>query len=195
MTATDSFEAVMDLFESNTDAAAREVFVKYAGRLVALTRRQFGQRLAHRVDPEEVVQSAFKSFFVRQRDGGYELHGWPGVWGLLTVITLRKCADRVAYLQAGRRDVRREVYDPAAADGSWAGGLNRDPSPDEAAALAETVERLFRAVDADDRPVLELSLQGHSAAEISLQLGRALRSVHRIRERVQKHLRRLQAEG
>jgi RNA polymerase sigma-70 factor (ECF subfamily) len=191
MIATESFAAVMDLFESDTDAAAREVFVKFAGRLVALTRGQFEKRLAHRVDPEEVVQSAFKSFFVRQRAGGYQLHGWPGVWGLLTVITLRKCADRVAHLQAARRDVRREVYDPAAADRPDT-GLNRDPSPEEAAVLAETVERLFRVVDAGDRPVLELSLQGHSAAEISLRLGRALRTVHRIRERVQAHLRRLQ---
>ena len=39
---------------------------------------------------------------------------------------------------------------------------------------------------------LELSLQGYSTQEISEQLGRAERSVRRLRERVRKQLERLQ---
>jgi RNA polymerase sigma-70 factor, ECF subfamily len=192
MTATDSFVAVMERFDSDREAAAREVFMKFAGRLVALTRRQFEPRLAHRVDAEEVVQSAFKSFFVRQRAGRFDVGGWPSVWGLLTVITLRKCADRVAYYRAACRDARREVNDP---DGrAWDDAPNRDPSPHEAAALAELVDGLLAAADPDDRPVLELSLQGHSAADIAVKLGRAVRTVHRIRERVHTRLRRLQQQ-
>jgi DNA-directed RNA polymerase specialized sigma24 family protein len=193
MIATDSFVAVMARFDADADAAAGELFHRFADRLVALARRQFEPRLAYRVDPEEVVQSAFKSFFVRHRAGRFEVSGWPSVWGLLTVITLRKCADRVAYYRAACRDARREVDDSS---GYGADGVrNREPSPDEAAVLAEMVDGLLASADPDDRPVLELSLQGYSAADISARLGRAVRSVHRIRERAHKHLLRLQANG
>jgi hypothetical protein len=43
--------------------------------------------------------------------------------------------------------------------------------------------------------VLELSLQGFTAAEISLRLGRALRMVHRLREQVRKRLERMHRQG
>jgi RNA polymerase sigma-70 factor, ECF subfamily len=193
-TGLDSFAAFRDRLRSDEQAAARDVFQRYAQRLVALTRRQFEKRLAHRIDPEDVVQSAFKSFFVRHRDGRVQVQTWNNLWGLLTIITLRKCADRVEYLRAGRRDVAREVAAPGGEAQPWEVAPDREPSAHEAAVLAETVERLFRALDEDARPVLELSLQGYSAAEIGLRLGRALRTVHRLRERVQKHLLRLRAE-
>lgn len=195
MTSADSFEVLMARFHTDVDTAARDVFRRFSGRLIALTRQQIAHRLAHRIDPEDVVQSAFRSFFVRQRDGKFDLGGWSSVWGLLIRITLRKCADRVEYLQAERRDVRRDTLAPNGDEQPLAAVPARTPSPEEAAVLSETIEALFRALDADERPILELSLQGHTAAEISIRLGRALRSVHRLRERIQKHLWRLHDRG
>jgi RNA polymerase sigma-70 factor, ECF subfamily len=184
----------MERLRSGEDAAAQEVFQRFARQLVALARRQVAQRLAHRVDPEEVVQSAFKSFFVRQREGKLRAESWNGLWSLLTLITLRKCADRAEYYTAERRDVGREVSAPPGQDQPWQVALDREPRPQEAVILAETVERLWRAADADERPILELSLEGYTAAEISLRLGRALRTVQRLRERIQKRLERLRQE-
>ena len=195
MSATDSFAALMDRLRADDAAASRDVFRRYASQLVALARHQFEKRLAHRIDPEDVVQSAFKSFFVRHRDGKLQVGSWNNLWGLLTLITLRKCADRVEYLRAERRDVGREVSAPLGPDQPWQLAPDREPSPQEAAILAETVEHLFRALDADERPVLELSLQGYTAAEISLRLDRALRTVHRLRERIRKQLLRLHGES
>jgi RNA polymerase sigma-70 factor, ECF subfamily len=196
MSANDSVAALMDRLRTGEDAAAREVFVRFAARLAGLARRHLDGRLAVKVDPEDVVQSAYKSFFLRQREGELDVGSWDGLWGVLTVITLRKCADRAAYYHAEKRDVAREtrantestpaVYDLA---------LDREPNPEEAAALAETVEALFRSIeDADERAILELSLQGHTATEISEQLGRAERSVRRLRERVRKRLERMRGE-
>jgi RNA polymerase sigma-70 factor (ECF subfamily) len=170
------------------------VFERFAGRLIALTRRQFNQLLARKVDPEDVVQSAFKSFFIRHREGKLEVGDGGGLWNLLTLITLRKCADRVEYFRADRRDAGREATGPAGGDRPDPGltALDREPRPDEAVILAETVEHLFRDVSAHERPILELSLQGYSAPEISAKLGRAERSVRRLRERIRKRLERLQ---
>jgi len=191
----DSFPELMDRLRSGEDEAAREVFARFAARLVGLARRHLDGRLAVKVDPEEVVQSAYKSFFIRHREGTLAAGNWDGLWGVLTMITLRKCADRAAYYRAGKRDVAREVA--GAADDSGPGAaaeiaLDREPKPEEAAVLAETVEALFRAVDdPDERAILELSLQGFTAAEISESLGRAERSVRRLRERIRKRLERM----
>jgi RNA polymerase sigma-70 factor (ECF subfamily) len=194
MAADDTFARLMDRLRSGEDAAAREVFERFVPRLVALTRRRFNRLLARKVDPEDVVQSAFKSFFVRHRAGRLDVGGWDGLWNLLTLITLRKCADRAAYLRADRRDLAREATGPAGEDGPDVGpaALDRAPRPEEAAILAETVEHLFRDLSAHERPILELSLQGYTVSEISVRLGRAERSVRRLREHIRKRLERLQ---
>jgi RNA polymerase sigma-70 factor (ECF subfamily) len=167
------------------------VFRRFGRRLVALARRRIHGPLAHRIDPEDVVQSAFKSFFVRHRAGRVQIWNANSLWGLLTRITVRKCADRVGYHRAARRDIGREAHADADAEPLWQAVADREPSPAEAAVLAETVEALFGTLDESDRPVLELCLQGYSAAEISLRLGRALRSVQRLRERVHAQLLRM----
>jgi RNA polymerase sigma-70 factor (ECF subfamily) len=56
------------------------------------------------------------------------------------------------------------------------------------------VEGLLTRLDADERIMLEMSLQGYSAQDISEQIGRAERSVRRLRERVRKYLERQHAE-
>jgi RNA polymerase sigma-70 factor (ECF subfamily) len=139
------------------------------------------------------VQSAYKSFFLRYGEGVPGAEGWDGLWGLLTVITLRKCADRARYYAAECRDLSREAAAGPGADvDPWHGAADREPTPEQAAVLAETIEQLLRELDADERPIIELSLQGYSTQEISDQTGRALRSVRRLRERVRLHLERLQ---
>lgn len=189
--ADDSFAALMERLRSGEDDAANAVFDRYTRQLVALARRRLDERLAGKVDPEDLVQSAYKSFFVRQRAGQVDLCNWKSLWGLLTIITLRKLADRMAYYQADKRDAGRELS-PSTGDWApaWQTAIDREPSPDDAALLTEIVESLFRDLDADERPILELSLQGLTATEISEQLGRAERTVRRLRERVRKRLQR-----
>jgi RNA polymerase sigma-70 factor (ECF subfamily) len=192
----ETFSRLLDRLRSGEDSAAREVFERFAGRLVALTRGRFNRLLSRKVDPEDVVQSAFKSFFVSHRAGKLDVGDSDGLWNLLAMITLRKCADRAEYFRAHRRDAAREVTCGAGGDGPdmWLLALARQPRPEDAVILAETIEDLFREVSAHERPILELSLCGYTAPEISVQLGRAERSVRRLRERIRKRLERLQED-
>jgi RNA polymerase sigma-70 factor (ECF subfamily) len=196
MADTETFAQLMTRLRSGENAAARTVFEQYAGRLVALARRRFNRLVARKVDPEDVVQSVFNSFFARHRAGELDVSDGHALWNLLTVITLRKCADRAAYFLAERRDAARETSGPAAGDGpdAWSLASDREPRPEEVLILEETVEHLFRKLGVHERPILELSLQGYTAAEISARLGRAERSVRRLRERIRKRLERLQRE-
>jgi RNA polymerase sigma-70 factor (ECF subfamily) len=172
--------------------AARALFERFTRRLIGLARSQLDARLRHKIDPEDVVQSAYKSFFLRYGEGALAAEGWDGLWGLLTRITLRKCADRIRYHRAGCRNLSREARDD---NEPWRDAVGREPTPEEAALLTETVEHLLSGLDSEERGIVELSLQGYSTQEISEALGRAERSVRRLRERVRKQLERLQGEA
>lgn len=196
MAASDSFTDVMARLRAGDQAAARELFHRFVGKLIRLARDQFDPAIRRKVDPEDVVQSIYKSFFLRHGAGQLEVHNWGNLWSLLTVLTLHKCLDRVDYHRAERRDVQREAAAQPGAAGSerWWQTVAREPTPEEAAVLAETVQQLLRDLEADERPVLEMSLQGYTTAEISARLELAERSVRRLRERARKRLERMQRE-
>src|SRR6516225_8769516 len=193
---TNSFAEFLARLRGGDDAAARELFGRFAHQLIALALRHIEVGLRHKVDPEDVVQSVYKSFFVRYGDGNLDVVNWNSLWGLLTLITVRKCAERVAYHRAECRDAAREVSPPAGEDvAPWLEPLGREPTPLEAAVLSETVEQLFAGLDEEERPVLELSLQGYTTREISERLGRAERTVRLLREGIRHRLERMQREG
>jgi RNA polymerase sigma-70 factor (ECF subfamily) len=193
---SDSFTEFLTRLHKQDDAAAQQLFERFARKLVALAHQHIGAGLRHKVDPEDVVQSAYKSFFVRYSAGNLDAVSWNSLWGLLTVITLRKCADRAAYHRAECRDAAREVSMPEGYEAaSWLDPLGREPTPLEAAMLSETVDQLLAGLDQEERPVLELSLLGHTTREISEQIGRAERTVRLLRESVRHRLDQMQREG
>jgi RNA polymerase sigma-70 factor (ECF subfamily) len=73
--------------------------------------------------------------------------------------------------------------------------LGREPTPVEAAVLGETLEQLFAGLDEDERPILELSLQGYTTREISERLGRAERTVRLLREGIRHRLEQMNRES
>jgi DNA-directed RNA polymerase specialized sigma24 family protein len=188
----DSFAELASRLRAGDEDAAAEVFRRFARRLVALARTKLDTWIRGKVDPEDVVQSAYKSFFIRNAAGLVELSDWDHLWGLLALITVRKCANKVEFFRAGRRDAKAEWTPGSAGDegGDVAVFVDRDPTPLEAVILAETVEQLIRRFDPDERPIVELSLQGYSGREISARIGRAERTVSRVRVRLRDRLQR-----
>src|SRR5262245_55227837 len=197
MAADQSFTDLMDRLNAGDDAAAAEIFHRFAHRLIGLARTRLDRLLQAKVDPEDVMQSVYRSFFRRQSENHYHLDGWDGLWGMLTVITLRKCGHRGEYFQAARRDVRREA---SAANGRDQPDLEfaclaRDPTPSHAARLAETVEQIMRTLEGRERDIFALSLQGCTIAEISEQAGRTERTVQRVLKRVREQPTEMRREA
>ena len=193
----DSFTVLEARLRAGDQAAATEVFRRFASRLTALAVRELDTRLRRKLDPEDVVQSVYRSFFTRHNAGQFDLATWDELWSLLTVITVRKCLSRAEYYLAHCRNVAGEVDAPW--DDDSASGLSqaidRGPTPLEAAVLAETIEQTLHGLEDDDRSIIELSLQGYTAPEISADLGRAERTVRRVREHFKKRLQRMQADS
>jgi RNA polymerase sigma-70 factor, ECF subfamily len=180
-----SFAELMARLRTGEDRAASQVFDRFAGRLMAVAHARLNAHLRQKVDAEDVLQSVFRSFFARYADGPFVLSDWESLWGLLSSITLRKCARRAEYFQAARRDIRREAI-PADGWGAW----SREPTPEEATLLTETVQQLLDWLEPRERKIVALSLQGFSVVEISSKVAWAERTVQRILARVRKQLER-----
>jgi DNA-directed RNA polymerase specialized sigma24 family protein len=178
-------EASIDLvarWRQGDEQAAAELFHRYAARLLALADRRLSAKMALRADPEDVVQSAYRSFFVRARDGGYIVERSGDLWRLLVAITLHKVRKLAEFHTAGKRSVNRECNDTA--DRDWLGvpiaALTQDPSPAEAAALADEVDRVTQRLEPGHQHMFELRLQGHSLEEIAVACGCSVRTVKRV---------------
>jgi RNA polymerase sigma-70 factor (ECF subfamily) len=176
--------------QSGDDAAAEEVFRRYVGRLVAFARSRLSTKLARRVDPEDVVQSVYRSFFVHAREGQYTLKRNGDLWPLLAAITLHKLNRQVEYHTAKKRAINREQsFTP----GDSLLGLSpdqfaRDPSPSEAMAAVEELQLVMDGLAPLQRQMLQLHLQGHTMAQVAQQVGRSERAVRRLLAQVKERL-------
>src|SRR5262249_29896187 len=127
---SNSFADFLARLQGQEDVAAQELFDRFARQLIALAHRHISAGLRHKVDPEDVVQSAYKSFFFRYGAGKVKVVDWNSLLGLLTLITVRKCAERAAYHRAERRDATREVSLQGASEAMpWLDPLGREPTP------------------------------------------------------------------
>jgi RNA polymerase sigma-70 factor (ECF subfamily) len=183
------FDELMCQVRAGDSAAERTLFQQYVRRLIALAARRFDASLRERADVEQIVLSACKSFFLRNRRGEFQLDDWGELWSVLAMVTLRKCAKRLRYLRAARRDAGRDVEWPDADD--LASLLGQVPPPEEEAVIAETIESLLGVMTPDDRPMVEHLLLGYTAQETAVRLGCSERTVRRVRQRAQGRLRRL----
>jgi RNA polymerase sigma-70 factor (ECF subfamily) len=185
-----SFTAFMTRLRAGDSAAATEIFNCFTHRLIALARTRRDSRLRQKVDAEDVLQSAYKSFFVRQAQGEFDFKNWDSLWGLLSLITLRRCARWNERFHTGARDVNAEMRPTATDDKSAMGweALADQPTPSHAAMLTETLEGLLRELSERDRAIVTLGLQDFSASEISAQLNRPERTVYRVLHRVKGRL-------
>jgi RNA polymerase sigma-70 factor (ECF subfamily) len=168
--------------------AAQELFDRYAERLMALVRSRLSEQLARRLDPEDVLQSAYRSFFIGSRDGRYVLQRSGDLWRVLVTIALHKLHHQVKRHSAGKRSLKQEREDGPASDlgGLPVEALSREPSPDEAAAVVDELERVMRALQPLHRQMVELRLQGYLFKEIATATGRSERMVRLVLEQVKK---------
>jgi RNA polymerase sigma-70 factor (ECF subfamily) len=172
-------------FKAGSESAAQELFDRYCERLMRLAKRRIGQRMVSRVDPEDVLQSAFRTFFNRVRNDEFSFHEEDDLFKLLVRLTVHKTLRQIAFHRAGKRNPELE-----AAQGSDAQEMLQqisadEPCPETAVALVDEFERFMSQLPPLDRQVLSLKLQGYSTLEIAEQIGSYDRKVRRILERIQ----------
>jgi RNA polymerase sigma factor (sigma-70 family) len=180
-------------FRAGDEPAAEEIFERYVSRLTLLARARLSPRLAARTDPEDIVLSAWRSFFIGARNDHYSLRRSGDLWRLLVSITMHKLYRQVRHHSAARRAIDVEM---SMKDGEevWQQLIDKEPTPEEAITLADELEVILAQLDDFGRRVLELRLQGEQIKQIAVDTGRSERTVRRtlaqIREQVAAQMER-----
>lgn len=168
------------------DAAAEVLFAKYAEQLARLAEQNLNRRVARRVDGTDVVQSVFRTFFVRAERGEFHINSSAELWKLLVQITLNKARQQGRRNSAGLRDVRREVDQSSLLPNL----MDDQPSPEDAAVLNDVLEQALRRLPETQQPhyrnLIELKLADYSNDEIAEQLGVVRRTVERMLKRLKE---------
>ncbi len=102
-----SDQTLLRRFQAGEDDAATALYLRYANRLQQLAAAQSGRGLAARLDPQDVVQSVFRTFFRRAAMGHYDVPDGEELWKLLLVIALNKIRSLGEFHRAARRNVSR----------------------------------------------------------------------------------------
>ena len=175
-------QSLLSLLRTGDEKAAQQVFDTYVGNLLQLARKRISQRLARRVDPEDIVQSVFRTFFRRVKEGQLLIAEEDDLGKLLTRITVRKALRQAARHTAAKRDCMREgdADAPLALAELPAG----EPSPEIVVAFLDLLEHFFAALRPQDRQILEMRLDNYGTLEIARILGTSDRHVRRVLEHI-----------
>jgi RNA polymerase sigma-70 factor (ECF subfamily) len=156
--------------------AATQLYLRYAGRLGALAWAKRGADLSSRLDPEDLVQSIFRTFFRHAAVGEYDVPDGEDLWRLFLVIALHKIRDAGSFHRAAKRDIRAtkagDVFDEAARGAE----TQDDQSLHE---LRMVIDDLMRELPQSQRTMVEMRIEGYKVEEIAEKVQRSKRSVER----------------
>jgi RNA polymerase sigma factor (sigma-70 family) len=172
-------------YKAGSESAARELFDKYCERLMRLAKKRIGQRMTSRVDPEDIIQSAFRTFFVRVRNEQFSFHEEDDMFKLLVRLTVHKALRQIAHHRAAKRNPEQEVGQASDAQEMLQQLCAEQPTPEVEVALIEEFEKFLGQLPQVDREVLQLKLQGYTTVEIAEKIGSYDRKVRRVLERIE----------
>lgn len=173
--------------------AAQKLWERYDSRLVQLCRTKLASRFRQSADEEDMVTSAFDSFYRGAKQGRFpRIDDRHDLWQLLVSISKCKVIDHVKRETALKRG-GGNVYGESAfgAQGSSEDErpldqvVGRDPTPDDAALVVEQCERLLMKLgDETLCNIAQHKLEGYTNQEIADRLGMRLRTVERKLARI-----------
>jgi len=176
----------------DTDVA-QPLWERYHRQLISLARQKLRTARRREADEEDVVQSAFHSFFQGIAHGRFpQLSDRDNLWRLLVVITARKAFDQLAREHSKRRGGganrgESRIF-PGAAPADEAALeqiVGSEPTPQFAAQVAEQYQRLLDFLgDETLRLVAIAKMEGCTNEEIAQRLDCSRRTVDRKLETI-----------
>lgn len=170
----DDSKRLVEACRAGDSLAMQQLFDQYMKRLIGLVRQRFPERLNSRTSPDSTASSAVGDCLIGIREGRYVFEKSGDLWRLLTSIALNKLRERIRLHSAVKRDVAREAGG-APTDGAVLGVhfemISRDPTPDEAAELADQLQALMEQeeLSPNRQQVIKLTLQGYGIDEIATE--------------------------
>jgi len=168
-----SDQSLLRRYRDGDEDAATVLFARYADRLEGLARSQISDVLTGRLDPQDIVQSVFRSFFRRAGEGSYDAPEGGQLWGLLLIMALHKVRSLGAFHRAQKRDAARTTSDEIAVQPEYG---------DEQAFndLQLCVTEIMSSLPSIDCTIVELRIEGFQVSDIAEKTNRSKRTVERV---------------
>jgi RNA polymerase sigma-70 factor, ECF subfamily len=175
--------ALLGRIRSGDQDAALQLYFRYADRLIRLASQNTPAELSPRFDPEDIVQSVFRTFFRRAAKGQYEAPEGDELWKLLLVMALNKVRSRGAYHRSGKRDIRKTQTLETAHDQS-----DNQNAEEAKSILCMSVEEVIQKQPESHREIIRLRIDGLEVQSIAERENRSKRTVERILQSFRKQL-------
>jgi DNA-directed RNA polymerase specialized sigma24 family protein len=184
------------------DQAARVLWERFAPQLHGLVRRHLNSRIRRREDEHDVLQNAYASFCLGQRDGNATPANREELWKLLVRITMCTVVNTAHRHLAARRDVRREQAEgpQTVADTDFPNWLRDyadrgEPSHEEATIVLDELTRILSQLPPELRTLVLWKMDGFTNADIAAKIGRTVRSVELKMQVIRKRIAQGALEG
>lgn len=178
----------IELVKSGDETATAEVWNNFYARLIGLARRKLQGAPRRVADEEDVVLSAFETFFRRAKEGQFpQLHDRHDLWHLLVKITERKALNQLRHQGRAKRGgggVRGESVFLDTGASTAKKGIDQVPGVEPTAEFAAVVTEGLRGLldllaDDELRQIALLKLEGWTNEEIANRINRSLPTVER----------------
>ncbi len=179
-----SDKSLIERIRGGDDDAATALYERYADRVKWFVQSRASDQLKHQVEPEDIVQSIFKSVFRGMESRGYEAPEGGTLWHLIAVVAIHKVRKNVSRRLAAMRDVRR-TESLESLDFEQAGAF--ESKQEMEVAVREAIECL----SPQEQTVVNLRMQNYSVEEIAKQIGCSPRTVERRLQQVRVALSEL----
>jgi RNA polymerase sigma-70 factor (ECF subfamily) len=186
----EELEQLLAKLRSGDELAAEEVWQRFAGPLLQVAYRRLDNSVRQKIDADDIVQSAFRTFFIRCRQGKFDLPAWGNLWAVLVQITARKCGRKSEYFRAQQRSVKREVHLNAgeSSDREYALHSHEIP-PHEQAVMDEIIGQILDDMTKPQHQTIALRLlEGTDIPSISAELGCTEYTVRRVMQKIRQRL-------
>lgn len=178
----------IERIKSGDESATAEVWNGFYARLIGLARRKLQGAPRRVADEEDVVLSAFETFFRRAKQGQFpQLHDRHDLWHLLVKITERKALNQLRHQGRAKRGgggVRGESVFLDTGASTAKKGIDQiagaEPTAEFAAVVTEGLRGLLDLLGDDElRKIALLKLEGWTNEEIASRIDRSLPTVER----------------
>ena len=165
------------------ESAATALHRRYAVRLHRLAERKISISSRPTAEPEDIVQSVFKSLFRGVNSGSYQAPDSQSLWSLLAVIAIHKISRRVSR----SRSVKARAF-PTTAEGEPTFEEESQVSPEQ---FESSVQEVLEMLSPLEQSVARLRIEGYLVEEISDKLGRSARTIERNLQQIRQKLSEL----
>lgn len=173
------------LFQCGTSLS--ELVKRESAKMAQTARKRIAKRFGARIDPDDVVQSAWVTFHAKARNGELSVESYDDCAKALSGIVHYVVLQQMEHASHGKRSVSYEQYKCGECEGE-----HNQPVPDigpEAAMVREFLSLLT----AEERGVLEALSAGYSTDDIGRLQGRDGKMIRRVRQRIAEKYTKMSA--